>query len=139
MVIILSQTTFLQKINHQFIIFIGCIIAILMAGFTTNHYQLKANQSYAHVINISGKQRMLSQRIIHLSLLLNAAQTSQASENNIKALKKAIDTFQNNHFEILYSDIENKIYKEHSETIKNYFFSEPLNLNERVNIYFTDK
>ncbi|WP_291726438.1 PAS domain-containing protein [Bernardetia sp.] len=78
-------------------IFAPVLIGILMAiSFFVLQNFLAKQQDDASVINISGRQRMLSQRIAKHSVYMTITR-GEAQASHIKSLNKALDTFKESH------------------------------------------
>ena len=69
------------------------LLSLLVVIHLTTQEYFKSNKNFAEIINISGKQRMLSQRLIVLS-------TKYVKNNKVTTKKRLIDAmslFKNNH------------------------------------------
>ncbi len=78
---------------------------------------------------------MLSQRIVYFAKALINAENKEAGDRYHKNLIAAISKFQNNHAYLLYKDDDQLIPRNKSETLNNYYFSHPINMDERVSQY----
>ena len=106
-----------------FIVFSSLISWAFFAYFTMNT-QIRNQEIYAKIINLSGKQRMLSQK----TTLIAKRYFEQKDENLKIHLKELIINMENDHKFI----IENLP----SEDMKNNYFHEPLNLNQKIITFF---
>ena len=106
------------------------VIFITLAGWSFFAYStitnlINSQQIYAKMINLSGKQRMLSQKTT-----LIAKRYFEEKDETLKFhLKELIINMENDHKFI----IENL----HSDTMKNTYFNEPLNLNQKIITFFS--
>ena len=105
------------------------VIFITLAGWSFFAYSTITNlitsqKIYAKIINLSGKQRMLSQK----TTLIAKRYFEQKDENLKIHLKELIINMENDHKFI----IENLP----SEDMKNNYFHEPLNLNQKIITFF---
>lgn len=96
----------------------------LFAYITTTDI-IKSQQAYANIINITGKQRMLSQKI---ALMANQHYESRDKENK-KELAALYSLMQSDHISIIKSHIK-------SEATREIYFSEPKQLDKKVKQYF---
>lgn len=60
----------IRSLRKQYILFIGTVILTIVAGQIVIHYDLNQQNEDARLINIAGRQRMLSQRISKLALYI---------------------------------------------------------------------
>ena len=105
------------------------VIFITLAGWSFFAYStitnlINSQKIYAKMINLSGKQRMLSQK----TTLIAKRYFEQKDENLKIHLKELIINMENDHKFI----IENLP----SEDMKNNYFHEPLNLNQKIITFF---
>ncbi len=106
------------------------VIFITLAGWSFFAYSTITNlitsqKIYAKMINLSGKQRMLSQKTT-----LMAKRYFEEKDENLKIhLKELIITMENDHKFII-----NNLT---SDNMRNTYFHEPLNLNKKIITFFT--
>jgi len=85
-----------RRIHRMFWIYlsaIGLLFISVAASVVLTEYEAIQISSDAHLINKSGRQRMLSQRIIYLAADYQAAPAERQAETGA-ALARAIDTFE---------------------------------------------
>ncbi|HEV8515259.1 MAG TPA: ATP-binding protein [Cyclobacteriaceae bacterium] len=72
------------KLGARYILALGVIATIIITGQVLIQSFLKNQESDSRVINVAGKQRMLSQKIVKTILLLNSADANQGDELKIE-------------------------------------------------------
>ncbi|MEC4985622.1 MAG: ATP-binding protein, partial [Oscillatoria sp. PMC 1076.18] len=82
--------------------------------------------------NISGRQRMLSQRAALYGLKLVCSPSSTARQELRQELKAVIDLMENSHNGLLFGDSSMKLPGNPSAKIKSIYYNLPLNLDEKV-------
>ncbi len=98
----------LQLFRNQYLLFISSIVVIIIANQAIIQYDLSLQNEDARLINIAGRQRMLSQRIAKRVLYtrdeLNA--TGKCNSAGLDSLKASIDIFEKVHFSLLKGSAE---------------------------------
>jgi len=97
---------------------------------------LSIQGNYAEIINISGKQRMLSQRIAFYAnrLVHYNSQDYEQYQRDIKSLTESIELMTKNHYVLVHGNIgiENAINPIISSETKVIYFQEPIYLDQQV-------
>jgi signal transduction histidine kinase len=95
----------------------------------------RARQTSSAVINASGRQRMLSQRIALLSLQWVNTPTGAERDGLRRALLEAIDLMERTHFGLLEGDASQGLPGQPSARVRQLYFQPPWNLDRRVRAY----
>ncbi|MEM7475380.1 MAG: EAL domain-containing protein [Planctomycetota bacterium] len=124
-----------RRVTTAYTIALLVIAACGIAAFITITCMVKDKTEYARLINLSGRQRMLSQRIALFASQWSVAE-GEAREAALKELLSSRDLFLHSH-EILVGD-QGKSQKGSalSKTIEEVFYGSP-QLDERVRAYTT--
>jgi two-component system, NtrC family, sensor kinase len=89
------------------------------------------------VLNISGRQRMLSQRIALLLTLLLLAPSQSRREAIRQELQSLVDTLHHSHLNLLQGNAALKLPSRHSEEIDAIYWQSPVNLNQKILHYIS--
>ena len=122
----IGKEMFLGNFKSRYILALSLLATLSFTTFLINSKTIKSQSEYASIINISGRQRMLTQRITkELYIKENKNQLSQ----DIKDLEKYLN---------LLSDLESPLNKTllDKQEIRNIFFNEEEPLHQKV-IEFT--
>mgnify|MGYP006421220187 CR=1 FL=1 len=95
----------------------------------------RARQTSSAVINASGRQRMLSQRIALLSLQWVNTPTGAERDGLRRALLEAIDRMERTHFGLLEGDASQGLPGQPSARVRQLYFQPPWDLDRRVRAY----
>ena len=82
---------------------------------------IKEVENDGTTINISGRQRMLSQKITKLCMQIAYSQDSIANQKNITELKTTLDLFEKSHYALIEADKEFSFYINNSEKVQELF------------------
>ncbi len=118
---------------------IGMIALAIISSYFYNQHYLSSNEDHGIVINISGKQRMLSQRIAFFANRLASEPDSDEARSYLASLEDAIKMMQTNH-DFLVSRLENQQEHflqsaSHHDHMTMVYHQSPHHLNVRVNDY----
>jgi nitrate/nitrite-specific signal transduction histidine kinase len=120
-----------KKLTSKYIIILGLIGFLASLSFLIQYAMIMTQDGYASMINISGRQRMLSQRIALLAdeLADSRAKTIQAH------LQDSIALFEKSHQELIEQRKDTLFFAGNSDAILDLFFNGPLFLNTQVHDY----
>ncbi|RVU83629.1 PAS domain S-box protein [Leucothrix sargassi] len=114
-------------------IFALLLIALLStAAFWLGSYMLSLNEGNHAVINISGKQRMLSQRAGRFALAIQAAQTTEERQAAKDALKLVGEEIFNSHIDLTQGNEARGLPGTMSEPVAAIYFEAPHELDSQV-------
>lgn len=112
----------------------------LIAGLITlSHYwaerSLMSAEDSAKVINIAGKQRMLSQRVSLLLMRANATISTHRNQKLFESLDRALALMERSHQGLIIGDIQQQLPTQTSDATHAYYFSSPHNLDREVKAF----
>ncbi|MDH5541655.1 MAG: PAS domain S-box protein [Nitrospinota bacterium] len=118
--------------TRRYILALGIIalLAVLMSFFLNR--VITSQQTTAAVINISGGQRMLSQRIIYYSVMLVNSKAGAEREEYRVELKRMINKMKAAHYGLLNGDKELGLPGNPSQRVRDIYFAPPLMLDRQV-------
>lgn len=115
------ETATKSSLRSRYIVALALIAGLTIAAQVWLHSVIDSQQVDGNIINIAGRQRMLSQRIGKLALLLDESAHFHEPEVNMQAaqdLRKALDLWTTSHKGLLNGSAELKIPAEYPEHIR---------------------
>ncbi len=130
-----SQHIYLTK---RYALAVVIIIIFTTLTFVSMFLLWNAQSDYAAIINISGKQRMLSQRIaLYANSLIysgNQGEDNNCQQKNRKTLTDLIRSMQQSHQALLHGNPKLGIYYSQPPVkVQKIYYQAPTNLNQQVN------
>lgn len=140
----MSDTTYQESLTDKFrkqnIVAVLIIALLASIAFFSVHTGVKSSELTASIVNLSGKQRMLSQRIAALAqqyyyIRYDSKKISTTLHDQYAStLQTAIDQMQSNNNALSTGNLDNSTHVELSQSIRAYYFGDT-NLKKRVDIY----
>ncbi|RZG09650.1 response regulator [Pseudoalteromonas sp. CO348] len=122
-----KNMSLINKVKNRYIGALLAMAILLSMAMGIMQYLLYQQSQDAHVINIAGMQRMLSQRIA----LFSAQEDKRDSED----LRQAIDKFESNHEFLTKTERGEAIYL--NEALAALYYQEPVQLDLQSNTFVT--
>lgn len=121
-----SSSSFSFNITIKYLVALGLIAALSFIGFLGLYHFIKITKTYSAVINDSGRQRMLSQRITLLSRHIIHDKEAGGQKMRQQLLEAAA------HMEKIQNQLTGNVV---SQVARDIYFSEPALLDSRVRRY----
>ncbi len=138
------QTERNNALTLRYVFALSLIALLSITAFFTLRFAITEQESGAAIINVAGRQRMLSQRISRFALLyvLNAGDR----ENLRTTLTNDLELFEDSHTALinggsvrgLSSDEVLILSGNPSETVSDMYFASPMNLNQQVKTFIAE-
>ena len=123
-----------RALTWRYVIALVLVASLSSAAWISLHLVIEEQQATAAVVNISGRQRMLSQRIALFSNLLAGAQKSERAQIRGR-LKEAIDLMERSHHALIQGDQALGLPGKMSDAVHAMYFDGPDALDARVDAY----
>jgi len=124
--------------TRRYIFALGLLGVMSLASFFILQENIKSEKTSASIINVSGRQRMLSQRIAAFSLRLTNAQTASERRDLRDELKVVSEVMERSHNGLINGDASMGLPGKPSLRIKELYFSPPSYLDKQVHRYLEE-
>ena len=122
------------SITKSYMLAVSIVAIAAMASYGYIRLHLEAAQKSGYIINISGQQRMLSQRIALFSSKIAAEPKSEHSPSYAVELRHVINNMAENHQELL-EDLETR---PKNSLLSQFYYNEPRNLDARMKRFLSN-
>ena len=123
-----------RALTWRYVIALSLVATLSTAAWLSLHMVISEQKSTAAVVNVSGRQRMLSQRTALFSNLL--VNTPKAERALIRGkLKEAVGLMERSHHGLIHGDKEMGLPAVMSPSVYAMYFDGPNALNEQVETY----
>ncbi len=132
----ISDQLIARSLTWRYLIALILVAMLATAAWMSLHLVISEQESNAAIVNISGRQRMLSQRTALFSSLLANAPPGQRDGIRQK-LRDAASLMKRSHQGLLHGDPKMGLPPTMSETMRTMYYGEPLALNDQVVSYLS--
>jgi diguanylate cyclase (GGDEF)-like protein len=122
-----------RALNRRYLIALTLIALLATAAWSSIHLVISQQESNAAIVNVSGRQRMLSQRTSLYAVLLVNSRGSDAQVR--QTLRSAVNLMQRSHRALTRGDEAMGLPAEMSEQVRAMYFQQPLALDRQVREY----
>ena len=122
------------SITKSYMLAVSIVAIAAMASYGYIRLHLEAAQKSGYIINISGQQRMLSQRIALFSSKIAAEPKSEHSPSYAVELRHVINNMAENHQELL-EDLETR---PKNSLLSQFYYNEPRNIDARMKRFLSN-
>lgn len=123
-----------RALTWRYVIALALVASLSTAAWFSLHLVISEQKSTAAVVNVSGRQRMLSQRTALFSNLLITTPKSERPQVRSK-LKEAIELMARSHRGLTHGDKEMGLPATMSPAVHTLYFDGPESLDEQVQTY----
>lgn len=130
----MSDLSVARALTWRYVLALSLVASLSTAAWLSLHLVISEQKNTAAVVNVSGRQRMLSQRTALFSNLL--ANTSEAERASVRGkLKDAIQLMERSHRGLIHGDEEMGLPSAMSPTVHAMYFDGPNALDAQVAAY----
>ncbi len=122
-------------LTRRYVVALAMVGVLLLGGFSVMAFVLEQHRPSGAVLNVSGRQRMLSQRIALLAVRLRQAVDFQAKKRIRASLRDAIGLMRRSHEGLTRGSVVLDLPAEMSVAHRRLYFSPPTELDTRVGDY----
>lgn len=133
----LPDTLIARSLTWRYLIALTLVGLLATSAWLSLHLVISEQQSTAAIVNVSGRQRMLSQRTALYSTLLAKAPPQERAAIR-RQLSKAADLMLASHHGLTRGNAAMGLPPTMSETVRAMYFAAPLELDQQVESYIAN-
>lgn len=133
-----GQYAFGSRMTFRYLLAIGLLCILSIFNYVIAQKNIKYRETDAAVINLSGRQRMLSQRIAMLSLRLVISTDEAELERLRSGLSSTVKLMEDTHNLLIHGKPDANYRFPLSEALKAIYFAAPVNLDAKLHSYFEE-
>lgn len=133
-----QEKTITSSLVFRYRFALGLLAVLSLASFLILEENTRSEKSAAAIVNYSGRQRMLSQRIALFSTRLIAAKDTLAQENLRRELKAIIELMEKSHQGLTGGERSMNLPARQSQAVRELYFSAPILLDAQVRKYLQE-
>lgn len=114
---------------------LAAIVLLVVASQLVIDYIVSEESSMVEVNDIGGRQRMLSERVVHLLLEYATEQDPAARQNILGLIRQSTESFHQTHKLLIRGLLSNGEHVIYEDNIDDLFFGEPEYLDEKARLF----
>ncbi len=135
-----------SNLTTRYIIALSLIALLSLTAYFTLRAAIEEQKTGAAVVNVAGRQRMLSQRISRFALLFVLNTDATEREETLQTLEKDIELFEASHRSLINGGNAPGLTADEililpgnpSSTVQNMYFGEDINLDRQVTTFVSE-
>ena len=124
-----------RYMSVRYIFALGVIFVLALGANIPAQSIVKSYSNYTNVINISGRQRMLSQRLALFSTKLINAKTENERQELRRSIREAVSLFELSHNGLIHGNKSMNLPGIRSDDVQDVYYRTPHNLDNKVKQY----
>lgn len=124
----------LQNGVASYVLALTIIATLSIATHVLLDMVIRSQENAASVVNVAGRQRMLSQRIARLALELSVSRHDSAPELE-RLLESSISLMETSHQALLHDSVQLGVFPRRTEAIVDIYYEAPLRLDAQVTAF----
>jgi len=134
------------NLTRRYILALALLAVLSVTGFVILNAAIRAQRTWAAVINVSGRQRMLSQRIARFALLYTLAENADERASLKNILTSDLTLFEESHNALIEGGSVRGLSGDEvlllpgspSTEVENLYFGSPSNVDNQVKTYISE-
>jgi len=129
---------FIMNMGRRYVVFLGILSSLVIFDYLAFHRFIDAQENVAAVINVSGRQRMLSQQVaLHVNDIVHSNNTAEREHHRNEVLQ-AILLMERSHEKLTDGDAELHIPETLSPEIQALYFDPPHEVDKKMRSFLAD-
>ncbi|MFC1685116.1 diguanylate cyclase domain-containing protein [Pseudomonadota bacterium] len=122
----------------RYVIALSIIAILSFAAYFSLNAVIQSEEKNAAILNASGRQRMLSQRLTYFSELLVGTEDRVKREEVRRKLIDAVKLMESSHKALIHGNAEMGLPGDPSQKVYDMYFSPPMELDTQVNTFLSE-
>jgi PAS domain S-box-containing protein len=118
---ILNNKDWSGRLRKLYIFALSVIAILTIMGYFLIHWALYNQNNNAHVINIAGQQRMLSESLSKMALLMEKTLDTDMRSEQVKKFTSLLELLERSHYGLQKGNFELNLFEQNSSTVRKLF------------------
>jgi len=133
-----NELSIIKKMTHRYIVILCTLAILLTANFIAFRLIIASQEGAAAVVNVSGRQRMLTQQVAMYVHQIDDSEDIAVRQHHRGALLKTLNLMERSHKELIEAKAGTDDYRKLSTELRAMYFDRPLEVDKKIRSFISE-